>query len=80
VAHHLQSPPCALIGGLVVREGRRSGGLGLLLCEHVEQWSRAQGLDTIRVTSRSTRSQAHNFYLRHGYALLKTSMVFEKPL
>jgi GNAT superfamily N-acetyltransferase len=79
-AHHLQSPSFALIGGLVVREGNRNGGLGTLLCEQAERWSRAQGLGRIRVTSRSTRSDAHRFYLRRGYELSKTSLVFEKRI
>jgi hypothetical protein len=32
------------------------------------------------VRSRITRERAHGFYERHGYATVKTSHVFEKPL
>jgi hypothetical protein len=32
------------------------------------------------VTSRSTREDAHRFYLRDGYERIKTSAVFEKVL
>jgi len=80
IAHPLQAPSFAQIEGLVVREGHRGDGLGLLLCEEAERWSRANGFDCIRLTSRSTRTDAHRFYLRHGYELLKTSLVFEKRL
>lgn len=80
VEHRLQSAPFALIGGLVVRDGSRNRGVGRLLCEAAENWCRAQDLKTVRVTSRSTRTSAHRFYLRDGYETVKTSMVFEKKL
>jgi predicted N-acetyltransferase YhbS len=78
--HHLQSPTHALIGGLVVREGVRSLGIGRSLCREVEQWSLAMGIPIVRVTSRSTRKDAHRFYLRDGYRQTKLSAVFEKVL
>ena len=77
---HLQSPVYALIGGLVVREGMRGLGIGKRLCEEAEAWSRTQGVPVVRVTSRSTRADAHRFYLRDGYSEVKTSRVFEKRL
>ena len=80
LAHHLQSEPFGLIGGLVVREGLRGGGLGRQLCQEAERWTREQGVNQIRVTSRSTREAAHRFYLRDGYRQVKVSMVFEKTL
>lgn len=80
IAHHLQSPPYSLIGGLVVREGIRSMGVGRRLCAEVEQWSREKGIAVVRVTSRSSREDAHRFYLRDGYERIKTSAVFEKVL
>lgn len=78
VHHHLQSEPYALIGGLVVDEHFRGRNIGQKLCRHAEEWAWAHGLKTIRVTSRSTRTDAHRFYLRDGYQTLKTSLVFEK--
>jgi predicted N-acetyltransferase YhbS len=80
IAHHLQSPPYSLIGGLVVREGMRSMGVGKRLCAEVEQWSREKGIAVVRVTSRSSREDAHRFYLREGFERIKTSAVFEKVL
>jgi predicted N-acetyltransferase YhbS len=78
VEHHLQSPPFALIGGLVVKDGYRNQQVGRRLCEQAEAWTWVQGLTKLRVTSRSTRADAHRFYLRNGYALTKVSQVFEK--
>jgi GNAT superfamily N-acetyltransferase len=78
--HRLQSAVFGLIGGLVVREGLRSLGIGRRLCEEAEDWTRRQGVNKIRVTSRSTREAAHRFYLRDGYRQTKISMFFEKML
>jgi GNAT superfamily N-acetyltransferase len=77
---HLQSAPFALIGGLVVKDGHRGMRIGRRLCEAAEAWARGQGVDVVRVTSRSTRTHAHRFYLRDGYSEVKTSRVFEKTL
>jgi GNAT superfamily N-acetyltransferase len=77
---HLQIAPFALIGGLVVKDGLRGLRIGKRLCEEAEAWSRAQGVTVVRVTSRSTRAEAHRFYLREGYTDVKTSRVFEKLL
>ena len=78
IEHRLQSPPCTLIGGLVVKEGFRGQQIGLKLCERAEAWSWEHGISKVRVTSRSTRTGAHRFYLRNGYHLTKISQVFEK--
>lgn len=78
VQHHLQSAPHALIGGLVVRDGYRNRQIGLRLCQHVEAWTWDRGLTILRVTSRSTRLDAHRFYDRNGYTLTKLSHVYEK--
>jgi len=80
LAWHLQSDVFGLIGGLVVSDGVRGGGIGRRLCERAEEWSRSHGAKKIRVTSRSTREAAHRFYLRDGYQQSKISMVFEKSL
>ena len=77
IQHHLQSAPHALIGGLVVRDGYRNQRIGLRLCEHAEAWSWERGIP-VRVTSRSTRPDAHRFYERNGYHFTKLSHVFEK--
>ena len=78
IQHHLQSAPHALIGGLVVKDGYRNRQIGLRLCEHVEAWTWQRGLPVLRVTSRSTRLDAHRFYERNGYKLKKLSNVYEK--
>jgi GNAT superfamily N-acetyltransferase len=78
IERRLQSPPFALIGGLVVKEGIRGRGIGRRLCAWAEAWAWERSVETVRVTSRSTRFDAHRFYLRDGYHEVKTSLVFEK--
>jgi len=78
IHHHLQSPPHALIGGLVVKDGHRNRQIGMRLCQRVEAWTWERGLSVLRVTSRSTRLDAHRFYERNGYQLTKLSHVYEK--
>lgn len=78
IERRLQAPPFAFIGGLVVKDGLRNRGIGRQLCACAEAWARERGFETVRVTSRSTRADAHRFYLREGYREVKTSLVFEK--
>lgn len=78
IEHRLQSAPFGYIGGLVVKDGLRGQGIGRRLCQRAEAWTWERSVETVRVTSRSTRADAHRFYLRDGYREVKTSQVFEK--
>jgi GNAT superfamily N-acetyltransferase len=80
VERHLQSRDTAVIGGLVVDEKVRGRGIGRRLCQEAEDWARERGLQIVRVRSQVKREDAHRFYLRDGYELVKTSAVFEKRL
>ena len=80
VEYHLQSEPAILIGGLVVAEPARGKGIGLQLCKAAEDWARSRNVARLRVRSNAIRERAHAFYLRDGYARVKTSAVFEKDL
>jgi GNAT superfamily N-acetyltransferase len=80
LVQHLQSERYGEIGGLVVAEICRGQGVGQKLVEAAERWVADQGIEEMVVRSRITRERAHGFYLRHGYAQVKTSAVFRKPL
>jgi len=80
IVHHLQSEPYGEIGGFVVSEKYRGAGIGKQLIARAEQWMREHGLQRAVVRSQVSREPAHRFYLREGYARLKTSAVFEKIL
>ena len=72
--------PRADIGALVVDQRHRSSGIGRLLLKQAEAWALEQGLIVLRVRSNIRREAAHRFYLREGYALLKTGHFFHKVL
>jgi GNAT superfamily N-acetyltransferase len=80
MSYRLESDAAAEIAGLVVSETYRSAGIGLALLEAAEAWADERGVSVVRVRSNVIRERAHGFYLRHGYALRKTSRVFEKRL
>ncbi len=80
VERHLQSDDVVDIGGLVVRDGARGLGIGRRLCAEIEQWTRSKGIGRVRVRSQIKREDAHRFYLRDGYEIVKTSRVFEKSV
>ena len=70
----------AMIAGLVVGDGHRSGGVGAELLEAAESWAREHGARTMSVRSRTERARAHRFYEAHGYRQVKLSHVFGKRL
>jgi GNAT superfamily N-acetyltransferase len=80
ITHHLYVEPRAEITGLVVSNGLRGRGIGRMLVARAEQWAVSRGLKEMLVRSRSTRDDAHRFYLREGYEKVKTSAVFTKHL
>lgn len=76
----LLAPLAAQVMGLVVDERQRGGGIGAALLTAGEARARERGCAQMLVATRVTRERAHRFYRREGYALLKTSHVFEKAL
>ena len=76
----LQGSEGAELAGMVVADGERGSGVGRALLAAAEEWARERGLPVMRVRSRSTREGAHGFYRDAGYAEVKTSLTFEKPL
>jgi GNAT superfamily N-acetyltransferase len=75
-----ESGTFAEICGLVVDERMRGRGVGRALVEAAEDWARKQGHSDLRVRSNVARTRTHRFYQQLGYALAKTSHVFEKRL
>lgn len=68
------------IGGLVVDEGHRNGRIGQALLREAEEWVRRHGCTEIGVHSNVIRSDAHRFYEREGYRVVKSQKVFRKEL
>jgi len=80
IVFHLQSGSYCEIGGLVVSEAVRNNGIGRELVVAAEQWALDRGMKKVLVRSNAIRVDAHRFYLRENYTMIKTSAVFEKKL
>jgi GNAT superfamily N-acetyltransferase len=76
----LVAEQAAQLMALVVGDGARNGGIGRDLLAAAEAWAAGRGSRTLLVATRVTRNDAHRFYRRAGFALNKTSHIFEKPL
>ena len=80
VVNSLVHDPFVEIRGLVVTESKRGAGIGRLLVEKGEQWTRARGIDDVRLRSNVVRDGARHFYESIGYRVTKTSNLFQKTL
>jgi GNAT superfamily N-acetyltransferase len=78
VSHLVESDPEAELGGLVVDEAHRGSGAGRLLTESAEEWARGKGLRSVYLRSNIIRKEAHEFYKRLGYHVVKTQYAFRK--
>jgi GNAT superfamily N-acetyltransferase len=79
-SHLLESDPEAEIGGLVVDEACRGSGVGKLLMQRAEQWARERDLGSVYLRSNIIRKEAHEFYKKLGYSVVKTQYAFRKFL
>ncbi len=80
VCQLLEADPQAEIGGLVVDEGYRRGGLGRLLMQSAERWAGEKGCWAVHLRTNVIRKEAHLFYERVGYSKVKTQLAFRKVL
>ena len=76
----LESDRQAEIGGLVIDEQLRGQGAGKALVERAESWARARRLKSVYVRSNVVRKEAHVFYQKRGYKIIKTQHAFRKGL
>ena len=79
-APRLGGEPFAELGGLVVTESLRGRGIGRRLVEEAERWAMTRDLHTLRIRTRTTRTDARLFYEDLGFTLTKTQVVFELQL
>jgi GNAT superfamily N-acetyltransferase len=68
------------IGGLVIDENFRGQGVGKALVERAERWAKARRLKSVYVRSNVVRKDAHAFYQKLGYKIIKTQSAFRKPV
>lgn len=76
----LESDADAEVGGLVVDEQFRGRGIGKELMASAEAWARERGYGVVSVRSNVIRTEAHEFYRRLGYEILKSQFKLRKRL
>lgn len=80
LALRIESNLFAELGGFVVTERLRGRGVGRSLLEAAENWVGRQGVEKLRVRTRSTRQDAQAFYERLGFSQTKKQRVYDKPV
>jgi predicted N-acetyltransferase YhbS len=80
LSEYVEADAFVLIGGLVVDRHYRNQGIGRRLLAHAEEWARQHGCAIVRLSSSSVRTEAHAFYQRVGFAIIKTQYSFVKLL
>ena len=78
--HLLESDTRGEIWGLVVDASARGTGVGRLLVDAAEAWALARGLTMMGLRSNVLRVEAHAFYERLGYRIVKKQNAFRKEL
>jgi GNAT superfamily N-acetyltransferase len=59
---------CCEIESMHVREDNRSQGVGGALIDAAEAFARERGCYRMQLTSNAVRTDAHRFYVAHGYS------------
>ena len=70
----------AEIGGLIVDESCRGGGIGRTLVEQAAAWAHQRGCGSLCVRSNVVREDARRFYTGLGFDVIKKQAVFRKAL
>ena len=74
----LVNDPEVEIDGLVVDEGVRGQGVGDALMRAAEGWALDHGCSSVYLRSNTMRTQAHEFYKRLGYEIIKSQYALRK--
>lgn len=76
----LYAPALANILGLAVSKNYRRQGIGKKLLLAAEDWAKSKNIAFMRLTSGSTRKEAHMFYRNNRYGNEKEQIRFIKQL
>lgn len=78
--HVIFAPMYTNVLGLAVNRSFHRKGIGSALLKQVENWGREKGAYAMRLNSGMKRTQAHIFYEKCGYQMVKEQKKFYKPL
>lgn len=70
----------AELNAIVVDKGFRGKGAGREMMVFAEKWVKAKGLPKLRLGSKTSRTDTHEFYKRIGFTIEKSWYVFGKSV
>lgn len=76
----LMTGPRAELNAIVVDQSVRGRGLGKQMMKVAEDWVRLRRLPKVRLGSRTSRKDTHEFYKKSGFTVEKEWFVFSKPV
>jgi GNAT superfamily N-acetyltransferase len=71
-----EGTPVLLLEDVIVSQGRRGGGLGRRLVEHVCAWAKSEGMSRVTLLADEHNAPALDFYARLGFE--KSAMVVRR--
>lgn len=74
----LGMPVAFEVSELIVSKIERSKGIGAKLLKKAEEYAKAGGASSIKLSSQLFRSRAHVFYENNGYQCVKMSKFYKK--
>lgn len=80
VCECLYVSPMVEILALAIKRDYQGRGVGRLLLRRLESWALENNLTAVKLLSGESRADAHDFYQKNGYQLLKRQMKFLKNL
>ena len=75
---HFYIDPYVEITGFVVDEEYRNLGIGKAILKEAEQWTKRIGVKILRLKSNKKRQEAHEFYKKNGFEIVKEQYAFKK--
>jgi ribosomal protein S18 acetylase RimI-like enzyme len=70
----------AELNSIVIDHASRGKGFGRQMMIVAENWVRDRGLPKVRLGSRTSRTEAHQFYTKHGFSIEKEWFIFSKSV
>jgi GNAT superfamily N-acetyltransferase len=77
---HFYIDPYVDITGFVVDEKHRNLGIGKAMLYEIEKWTRMKSVKIIRLKSNKKRIEAHEFYKKNGFEIVKEQYAFMKNI
>lgn len=80
IKYSIHKPSYLIINTLAVDASCQGKGIGNALLSYTRDFAKAKGLAAISVGSQFKRCDAHSFYRKNGFKLIKEHKIFEEIL